>query len=295
MNCADTEFLYSAPGRGLQESAESEICAISEQFSARGLVDCIKRDAREQIAREEKTLSMEPLAYRLSGMNEGYVSARYRHGRDVMGGKGLVEYFFDTRALRTRDADFSVEAPKDDAILCGEAEKECLCAVRCMETVSVYERAVALPGKIARLPRKALQKARDRHSEWFNAEKSDTSRESHRFPLSALAAIFAVAVSLMLIVASSVMIHHAEGRVNTLKRELSNLTGEVAELKSDLCVENDLRLIRKVATEELGMVGEEYVRSEYLSGGAEESIEVFEEERESGIGLSTLLNALGIK
>jgi hypothetical protein len=91
------------------------------------------------------------------------------------------------------------------------------------------------------------------------------------------------------------MIHHAEGRVNTLKRELSNLTGEVAELKSDLCVENDLRLIRKVATEELGMVGEEYVRSEYLSGGAEESIEVFEEERESGIGLSTLLNALGIK
>jgi mannan endo-1,4-beta-mannosidase len=70
---------------------------------------------------------------------------------------------------------------------------------------------------------------------------------------------------------------------------------EVAELKSDLCVENDLRLIRKVATEELGMVGEEYVRSEYLSGGAEESIEVFEEERESGIGLSTLLNALGIK
>ena len=114
MNCADTEFLYSAPAGGLQVSAEAELCAISERFSARGLVGCVKRDTEEQRSREEKTVAMEPLAYRMSALSESYISARYRHGNAVMNGGGLIEYFRDTRAIRTKGVDFSADAPQDD-------------------------------------------------------------------------------------------------------------------------------------------------------------------------------------
>ncbi|MBQ8311045.1 MAG: hypothetical protein IJX80_08545 [Clostridia bacterium] len=295
MNTAETEFLYSAPAMGLQVSAEPCVQAISERFCGRGLAYAVHAEAAEQERRERKTASLQPVAYRMSTLSESYISARYRHGKDMMSGGDLLEYFRDTRAMRTQNADFSCVCPADDAIFAGEEDKACVPAVRSTAVPSVRARIALLPGRIKALPAQAMEKMRASHTAWFDHTKADTSREARRFPLSALAAIFAVAMSLMLIVASSVMINQGESRVNTLKRELTAITGEVSELRSDLCMENDLFAIRDVAVNEYGMVSEEYIRMEYLSAGQADSVEVFEEEPEQTIGLSAILSALGIK
>ena len=107
--------------------------------------------------------------------------------------------------------------------------------------------------------------------------------------------MIAVAVSLMLIVASSVMVKQGENMVNELTLQAADVSGEIAELKSDLNVQNDLLEIREIAVNELGMVSEEYVKMSYLSLGATDSIEAFEEEREQTIGISALLSAIGVK
>lgn len=295
MDTANTDFLYSASAKELQISVEPRLQAISERFSARGLVKAVRAEAESQEKRECETALLQPLAYRLSGLNEGYVSARYRHGKDVMSAGDLVEYFCDTRAIRTKDADFSAVLPEDEKVLASEEEKACVSAVRSVTEPGLCERISKLPAQIKAFPKKALNKARSTHNAWFDCSKANTRSNTHRFPLSALAAIFAVAISLMLIVASSVMINQGENRLNALKLEMSALTGEVSELRSDLCMENDLLAIREVAMNEYGMVSEEFICMEYLSAQKGDVIEVFEEAPEQTIGLSAILSALGFK
>ena len=77
--------------------------------------------------------------------------------------------------------------------------------------------------------------------------------------------------------------------------EVNELAGEVLDLKSELDVKNDLRVIRDVATEEFGMVEEKYVKMQYLSMGSGDSIEVFEEKKQETVGISAILSAIGLK
>ena len=53
--------------------------------------------------------------------------------------------------------------------------------------------------------------------------------------------------------------------------------------------------IRRIAIEEYGMVDEDYLKMHYISLGAEDSVEQYEDEGEKKVGLSALLSALGIK
>ena len=46
---------------------------------------------------------------------------------------------------------------------------------------------------------------------------------------------------------------------------------------------------------ECGMIGEEYVRTETLSIGDGESVETYPDGKPTGVGLSALLSAIGIK
>ena len=130
---------------------------------------------------------------------------------------------------------------------------------------------------------------------WFNGARADVSGEKKRFPLSAFASIAAVAASLMLIVTGSIMVTRAEDELSMLKREVDLMAGEVAEMRSDMDVATNLMEVRRVATEEYGMVEEEYLKAEYISVQPEESVEAFEEERADKFGIDALLSAIGIK
>ncbi len=282
-------------GREIEISAESRLQDLTARFSSRGLSRSVEKDAEAQILREKETQSFEPSSYRLSTLSDSYVSEKYRHGKELMSEGDLLEYFAETRAQRTQDTDFSQTLPEDELVKSGDAERECVLPVRGTGEVQLRKKIASLPRKIKTLPRETKERVKLSYPLWFNGAKPDTSRETRRFPLSAFAAILVVAMSLMLVVASSVLVNHAEGRFNTLKIEASELSAEIADMEADLAVQNDLLALREVAVNELGMVDEDFVRMEYVSNDTENSIVILDEEEEKTVGLSAILNALGIQ
>ena len=267
--------------RSLQISVEPYLAALSEQYAARGIVKSVRDGAAAQIAQEQETYALDPEAYRLSRMSEAAITGRYREGKAVMESEDLLRYFSETRAKHIANADFSQNTGAD------EIEEECAVIV-------VDEKKALLPTVKAEI--KALPaKIKEKWPVWFNGEKADVSGEKKRFPLSAFAAIAAVAASLMLIVTSSIMVTRAEEELSQIKREVDLMAGEVAEMRSDMDVATNLMEVRRVATEEYGMVEEEYLKADYISIKPEETVEAFEEERANQFGIDALLSAIGIK
>lgn len=268
-------------------SANEQISAISLRYRGRGLAKSVADSAKAQMEAEQRTSHLAPEAYRLSSLSEAAVAGVYRRGKDTMSESDLIRYFNETRSIRTKNCDFSesesiYESADPQNIL--EQEETSLCAT-----------ADDAPIRLSALPRMAVKKLMTSIPEWFNTGASSSKQEKKSFPFSAFAAIVAVAVSLMLIVASTVMLTQAESRISELTVEADMLASEVAELRSDVDVHNNLLELREIAVEQYGMVDEKYVEMTYLDTETEESIEAYREERDGGIGLSALLSALGIK
>ena len=295
MNRQEAQLNSASAGGMLVVSSTQKVETIAQQFAARGVAKAVADQTTEQIQKESETKKMAPEAYRLSSMSDAAVSGCYRHGKENMSGSDLIQYFNETRAIRTGNEDFSVLPAEDECVLAGEAEKPCRAVIKHEEQRSLKEKITALPAQIRRLPAKTVQFIRTSAPAWFDSSPVDTTQSPRRFPVSAFAAIVAIAVSLMLIVASSVMIHHGEKRVSQLTVELSELASDVSDLQSELNVKNDLLVIRDVATEEFGMIEEKYVKMQYLSMGSSDSIEVFEEKKQESVGISALLSAIGLK
>ena len=269
-------------------SAEGQVRKLSEQYKGRGLAVSVQAEAEAQCAREEQTQNAYPDAYRMSSMSEGVINDRYRRGKESMDGEDLLRYVNETRQMRCKDADFSEERGVYDAAVPQEGE-----------------RAVMVPGEHSLLRRAKVTcltacqgfggRVAELRGAWFDASRPKTGKNTRRFPVSAFAAVIAVAVSLMLIVASSVMLTRAEADVSRLKTDITSTASDVNELRSDIEAKHDLLEIRRIATEEYGMVGEDFVRMQYISVESEERIEAFAETRRASIGLSAILSALGIK
>ena len=295
MNRQETQLNNASVGCMLEVSAAQEVETIAQQFTARGVAKAVATQTTEQITKEKETRKIAPTAYRLSSMSDAAIGGCYRHGKENMSGSDLIQYFNETRSIRTRGEDFSTIPADDESVFAGEAEKPCHTVVKHEEAKNLKERIAALPAQVKQLPANTIQYIRASMPAWFDSSPVDTTQSTRRFPLSAFAAIAAVAVSLMLIVASSVMIHHGEKRVSQLTVELSELAGEVSDLQSELDVKTDLLVIRDIATEEFGMIEEKYVKMQYLSMGSGDSIEVFEEEEQEKVGLAAILSAIGLK
>ena len=295
MNRQETQPNNASSCRMLEVSATQEVETIAQRFASRGVAKAVAEQNAEQICKERETHKIAPQAYRLSKMSDIAIGGCYRHGKETMSGNDLIQYFNETRSMRTEGEDFSVSPVQDEFVLAGEAEKPCHAVVKHEEVSTIGDKIAALPAQIKELPTKTVEFVRTSLPTWFDFSPVDTTQSTRRFPLSALAAIVAVAVSLMLIVASSVMIHQGEKRVSQLTVEVNELAGEVLDLKSELNVKNDLRVIRDIATEEFGMIEEKYVKMQYLSMGSGDSIEVFEEEKQESVGLAAILSAIGLK
>lgn len=283
MEHVDVRPVEPVQGQGLQISVESQVSALSDRYAARGLRKSVLEDAAEQIRREEETRGLAPEAYRLSLMSEASVNGRYRLGKREMTSSDLVRYFADTRERRIRNVDFSENTGVDVCEPVAENESD--------KQVS-ESRALVLPEKVKALSGSVSTRLKAAVPTWFNAAKPDTSRETKRFPLSAFAAVAAVAMSMMLIVASSVLLTRAENNISRLKKQINSASSEVAELKSDLEVQYDLLEIRRIAMEEYGMVDEEYIKMHYLTLGNEDNVEAFEDDREDQVGLSAILSGI---
>ena len=174
---------------------------------------------------------------------------------------------------------------------------------------SIYEDAVAGPFAEAesaeprkrQLPKFAKEKTRkavgylkQSAPTWFETAKPDSSSNRRRFPISAFATILTIAVCMTMIVAGSLMLTNAESEVYQLNVDIDRLQGEITDLRSEMESNENLLRIREIAVNEYGMVGEEYLKMDYISMEREEQIEVFSGEREDHVGLAALLSAMGL-
>ena len=267
-------------------SISAQVCAISERYEGRGLAKAVAQSAEEQMEAEKKTVQLSPVAYRLSSLTDAAVTGIYRRGKEVMSEADLIRYFDETRKIRTRNCDFASEESIYESANPENIKDEGLSLVAVKDEKSV---------RLSKLPAMAKEKLAKTIPEWFSFGSSAPKAEKRKFPVSAFAAMVAVAVSLMLIVASSVMVTRAESRISELTLDAEILADEVAELHSDVNVQSNLVELREIAVEQYGMIDEKYLEMTYLDTEKEETIESYEEERREGIGLSALLSALGIK
>lgn len=266
------------------------VAALSESFAQRGLAKSVQISAEEQIRNEEVTRSIAPQAYRLSQMSQATLNGHYRRGKENMSSEDVLRYFAENRREHVQNADFEGNTGIDT---CEEplGNEEPVTALDCASE----KNARTLVEKAKKTALTAKDKLFAAAPTWVDFSRADTSREKRRFPLSAFAAVLAVAMSLMLIVASSVMLTRAEGNLSSLKKEITNTSAEVAKMKSDFEASIDLLEIRRIAVEEYGMVDKDYVKVEYIELNPEDSVESFEEEEKREVGLSAILSALGLK
>lgn len=281
--------INSTEATGLQVSPAPHLNVIFDQYAKRGVVKAVQNTAEEQKQHEAETSALAPDAYRLSSMSEAAIIGIYRRGKDTMSASDLLRYFGETRARSIRNVDFSQNTGIDECT--GSPIKEGCNAVAVAQPVKGLSSVVASAKK---LPKSVCSLVKSSAPAWFDTSKADAGKERTRFPVSAFAAVLAVAMSLMLIVASSVLLTRAESNVSKLQAQISTTSAEVAELRSDFEVQNNLLEIRRIAIEEYGMVEEDYLKTDYLSLSAEDSVEAFEEERDDKVSLSALLSAIGI-
>ena len=178
-------------GNAVSISASAQIAAFEARYASRGIVKAVQNDADLQEKREDETCELDPLSYRLSALTDRGMDSRYRDKHGEIHGAQLLTYINDTRALRTRETDFAAMVPSDDAVYANEAEKPCMAVVKGDGEVGVKERISELPAAVASLPAKAWHTVRTSWADWFNRGRVNTESNTHRFPVSAFAAILA--------------------------------------------------------------------------------------------------------
>ena len=279
-NVLDTRMHDLAP--------EACVSALSKQFASRGLATSAVREAAERLEAEEKTRALDPCAYRLSLLSDAAVAGIYRRGKDAMETADLLRYAEESRKIRQREMPVEESASVyETALVIPPVEKT--------ERPTAMTRFKSEAASVRARSANAVQNLKTRFPLWFNFKRGDTSSETKKMPISAFAAIAAIAVSLMLIVASALMITHTETKISKLNSEISTLHSEINDLEGKLEAGADLMEIRRVAVEEYGMVEEDYLRMERLSLGASEEIRVYEQKRDGELGLSAILSAIGWK
>ncbi len=122
---------------------------------------------------------------------------------------------------------------------------------------------------------------------WWNS----VALSFYKIPAAMVFMVMLCAVSLMLVVSSSVLVSDASGDYARAQNDVSMMAKEESELLIALEVKNDLRTIENIAVNKLGMVKKDLVSRQYISLGDEDIIETFEEE-DRNVGLSTLLSAI---
>lgn len=269
-----------------EEMTDACVGSVISRFASRGLAETVRTEAEKQIEREERIRNEAPIAYRMSGSADG--ADAYREN-GVMTEDGLLRYAGENRAMRVEGKDFIGDAVSIYEVAEAHALEPAVKKPTAMDTVRQAGEA------LKKLPTQTVDTVKKRYPLWFDPRKGTTENEKRRFPLSAFAAVAAVAISMMLIVAGSLMVIGAETQISRLNKEITGLHEEIADLKSDLESKVDLVEIRRIATEEYGMVSEEYLKMDYIELDRDEIAEVAGGKRKDGIGLAGLLSAIGMK
>lgn len=118
---------------------------------------------------------------------------------------------------------------------------------------------------------------------------------TRRIPAGLVAALVTVVVSMSMVISSTVLVSQSTQELSQKKEELAELQEARGELSDQLTLKNDALDIEDKATNELGLVPEQYLDGAYITEENEDYLEVFDEDRDGGkkTGLAWLLSAFG--
>lgn len=129
-------------------------------------------------------------------------------------------------------------------------------------------------------------------------EITEVRAEGRRMkPMSAVLIVIGT-MMIMSIVLSFSEIYQTTSEIARLEADLAALRDQAAELELELEEKNDIRVIERIATEDLGMVKEDAVQRKYISLSDGERIDIIEDENAEndaahGVLLSSIWSSLG--
>ncbi len=119
------------------------------------------------------------------------------------------------------------------------------------------------------------------------------AKKSMPFPTSVVFVSVICTVLFMFMMLTMAQINEFTRDISTLKSELSELVKQEEELKLDVELKNDLRVIEDAAVNQLGMVKSDNVKKQYLIIGNEDKIEVVEPETTDEGLINTVMSSIG--
>lgn len=113
-----------------------------------------------------------------------------------------------------------------------------------------------------------------------NKEKIEEGGKT-KIPGTLILAILVITISLLMIVASAVLLGSAKNEQNELENQIELLDIEIAELRTDLDRKNADADIETFAKEELGMISQEHVNFKYINSNKTDELEKQETQKVS--------------
>ena len=155
----------------------------------------------------------------------------------------------------------------------------------------VFKRMVGMEKKPGEYTKREIIKKAD---SLMRAEESEKYCRPTRFPVSVLATILVCSVMAVFLVLSGAMIKGVSDDIDSLRNESAALSQTERELSIALEEKNDLRVIEKIAVNELGMIKKDFITKNYISMSNEDKVEIYDTDDENADSISsTLLSAIG--
>ena len=268
---------------------------MCERFKDRGIKTSVQSDAEARDGRDSarsRLIKLYPSMAGVSAEDKKYNSINVG-GRACMSSEDFANYYRDLRDYKMPRFYSRSEREYEEAEAAGLAEGV-------QETGDSPKKAVWLTVKghikkaLSHLNKEELTRVSE---EWFELEKDDEVREGEkkRMPRGVIPIILAVSLSLMLIVCSSVMVSRASAEVSSLEEKIDSLNVEIRDLEGKLEVKNNMLEIYRIATEQYGMIGEDYASSRYVDIREDEQVKSVNGNEEKSSWLDDLLRAIGFK
>ena len=128
-----------------------------------------------------------------------------------------------------------------------------------------------------KITRKIKEISKEAAKTWIPLEERKKERivqgGKTKLPASLILAILVITISLLMIVASAVLLGSAKNEQNELEDKIAQLEWEISELRTDLNKKNAEAEIEIFAKEELGMIGQEHVNFEYINSNKTDELE----------------------
>ena len=270
---------------------------LCERFKDRGVKTSVKSgaDTQGRNSAKRRLSSLYPERAGVSASDAKY-NTHSIGGRRVMSSEDFANYYRDLRDYKMPHFYSRAESEYEEADAMALAEKvqESGKSPKKAQWLAVIKHA---GNKIREIPSHLNKEEFTQFAEsWFELKRGEEVRatEKKKIPLGIISTVLIVTLSLLMIVCSTVMVSRASFEVSSLEDKIERLDFELKDLEGKLEVKNNMLDIKRIATEEYGMISAEYAASRYIDVTEEEKFESVESGRDGSSWLTDILRAIGI-